>query len=307
LGLEEAEGAGIVMLRTERIEFAHPLLASSAYLEAPARERRDVHGRLASVSADVEERARHLALSSVAPDEDVAEALEEAALQAQAKGAPSAAADLNSMAAALTPPSATEREKTSRFRAMGNLFAAGDVVAARQIAERTMDRLDAGPERALVLYATASMAWNNVAKVKELLTQALSEAGDDRLRAEIQGDLAWAALWSCDPASAIAWAESAIDLAERGAGVESIGNPLTRNHHLGVPVIVRAVSRALLGHDAMNAPVDAAEVEGEGDLNYADSTTPRACLGWLQMWAGELDAARQLAQPGARSVRGAGS
>jgi len=288
-GLEKAEDAGIVTVRAGTIEFTHPLLASTVYVNASSRARRVVHARLARVAVGTEERARHLALSAEGPDEAAADALEEAALQAQARGAPSAAAELNQLAAALTPPRVAEQVVTRRFRLLGNLFAAGDVVAARALAERMVEELSPGPARARVLYSTATMSWNDVARVKDRLARALDEAGDDRLRAEIHADLAWAALWECDPASAIRWADSASELAEL-AGDWTVGNPLTGNPTLRISLAVRAVAGLLLAQDMTDVLVRTASLEG--DLDYADLGTVRTCLGWQQMWAGSLDAAR---------------
>ena len=70
--LEPAFAAQVVELSTDEIRFTHPLLASVLYQEASDEERRGAHGRLAAVVDDPVERARHLALASDGPDEDVA-------------------------------------------------------------------------------------------------------------------------------------------------------------------------------------------------------------------------------------------
>src|SRR5262249_914426 len=59
---------------------------------APPGRRAEVHRRLGEIALTVEERARHLALSAGGPDEQVAAALDQAALAAGAPGAPPAAA-----------------------------------------------------------------------------------------------------------------------------------------------------------------------------------------------------------------------
>ena len=53
---------------TRTIRFAHPLLASICYEQAPVWKRRAVHRALAEVVTDSEERARHLALAADGPD-----------------------------------------------------------------------------------------------------------------------------------------------------------------------------------------------------------------------------------------------
>ena len=84
------------------MRFAHPLLGSICYERAPLWKRRAVHGALAGSVADVEERARHMALAASGPDAVAASHLDAAAEQAAARGAPGAAAELSELAAELT-------------------------------------------------------------------------------------------------------------------------------------------------------------------------------------------------------------
>jgi DNA-binding CsgD family transcriptional regulator len=291
-GLEEAEEAGIAEVRGGTIEFSHPLLASTVYLSATSRARSEAHRRLAEIAADTEERARHLALATDQPDETVARALEEAALEAQDRGAPSAAAELNLLAARATPAADSEALGTRRHRAMGNLFAAGDVAAARGLAERMIADLGEGHERARTLYSLACMTVNDMTRSENLLTQALSEAsGDDSLSAEIQAEMAWTSLWMCDATSAIRWADSAIDIAERLEGRRNVGNPLTEGGTVRIALSARSMATCVLGQDTTDVLVEA--VSKEAQLDYSDTGTLRTCLGWQQMWAGALDAARE--------------
>jgi predicted ATPase len=102
--LEHAARAGVVEFDSERVRFAHPLLASVCYEDATPWRRRETHARLAAVVADEEEWARHLALAADGPDAAVAASLDEAAPYALGRGAPAAAAELSEIAAQLTPP-----------------------------------------------------------------------------------------------------------------------------------------------------------------------------------------------------------
>jgi len=81
--LARAEEAGIIERADGRIRFTHPLLASTVYVNATDADRRDLHVRLATVRTDPEERARHLALGTTAPDGQVATVLEDAARHAR--------------------------------------------------------------------------------------------------------------------------------------------------------------------------------------------------------------------------------
>jgi predicted ATPase len=101
--LDAAVDAGAVNLGDDGIiRFSHPLLASAAYASLAPSKRRLIHRRLAEFAADLEERARHVALSSPAPEAGAAKLLDEAAAHAQARGAPDAAAELADEAVRLT-------------------------------------------------------------------------------------------------------------------------------------------------------------------------------------------------------------
>ena len=100
--LEAAVREGVVESDESRIRFAHPLLASICYDQAPVWKRRAVHRALAGAVSDVEERARHLALAADGPDPEIASELDRAAEQAAARGAPATAGELSDLAAELT-------------------------------------------------------------------------------------------------------------------------------------------------------------------------------------------------------------
>jgi DNA-binding CsgD family transcriptional regulator len=280
-GLDEAEEAGVVELRGGKIGFTHPLLASTVYSGASSRMRRDAHARLAGIATDPEEQARHLALSADRPDERTAAALEQAALAAEARGAPTAAAELFQLAATLTPPETVERLRWRRHGVVGNLWAAGDIVGARNLQQRLLAELEPGPPRAHVLYRMASNSWDDVTRVTSLLTRALDEVGDDRLtHAHILTELAWAALWACDPQTSTAWADAAFDIAEA----------LNDSLPLRTALAVKAMAAAMLGHNADD--ILKRGVSLEGALWYNELSTSRTCLGRVQTWAGALDSAR---------------
>jgi hypothetical protein len=85
---------GIVVLGAASIEFTHPLVASSLAARIEPAAARALHGKIAAVVDDLEERARHLALAAEGPDPVASAALEEAAAQARGRGAPEVAAEL---------------------------------------------------------------------------------------------------------------------------------------------------------------------------------------------------------------------
>ena len=102
--LAAAETARLITITEGELEFRHPLLRSTAYHAAGAAERRAAHGALAAAApVGSPERAWHLAACAVAPDEEVAAALEAAALDARGRGAHATAARDFGRAAQLTP------------------------------------------------------------------------------------------------------------------------------------------------------------------------------------------------------------
>jgi DNA-binding CsgD family transcriptional regulator len=284
-GLAEAENAGIVVVHGTAIEFTHPLLASTVYETASARDRRSAHAALAKVVKDPEERARHLALRANGPSEEVARALEEAGDHAVARGAPLAASEVYRLAASLTPLEETEGLRLRRLRSAQTLFAAGDTRGARELNERMLAESMPGPARAQAMYSVSFMSWNDLPRVKGLLEQALEEIGQDRrIKALILGDLAWVEFAACKPTSAIPWADAAIELADE------LNDPFVLRNALAV----LAMAEAVLGHDS--ADLLARGISEEGALAYGEVTTPRTCLGRLQLWEGALDEARDTLQ-----------
>ena len=102
--LAPAEAARMITVDEAEVDFRHPLLRSTAYHAAGAAERRAAHAALAAAAPEGSpERAWHLAAGAVAPDEEIAAALEAAALDARGRGAHATAARDFGRAAQLTP------------------------------------------------------------------------------------------------------------------------------------------------------------------------------------------------------------
>ena len=137
--LSEASKAGLIAIRDNRVEFTHPLLRFViATSLAPARRRR-LHARLAAVVDNLEERARHLALSVDGPDELVASELEMAAKRATSRGAAVAAAELLEQASALTPADHLEESARRRIAAGEAYYYAGDGARAANVLRQLLD------------------------------------------------------------------------------------------------------------------------------------------------------------------------
>ena len=117
--LSKAEATGVIAVEGERVRFTHPLYASAIYSMASAEERSRAHRRLASLAADAEQRARHLALCTEEPDSEVARTVAAAAREVRRRGAPGDAAELAELAIQLTPPNEVD-ERDRRRLELGN-------------------------------------------------------------------------------------------------------------------------------------------------------------------------------------------
>lgn len=134
--LEPAEAVDLVRIEEGEIRFRHPLLRSAVYQAAGPPERRAAHralGSILDVAKHADRRAWHLARAVAAPDEDVAQALEEAALEARRRSGHAAAGSAFERAAALTPG---EQDRARRL-----LEAARDLHVAGRV-DRASDLLD---------------------------------------------------------------------------------------------------------------------------------------------------------------------
>jgi DNA-binding CsgD family transcriptional regulator len=135
-GLDAAEAADLIRIEEGEIRFRHPLLRSAVYQAAWAPERRAAHRAFGSVldaAKNADRRAWHLARAVTGPDEQVAQALEYAALEARRRSGHAAAGSAFERAAMLTPD--------AQDRARRLLEAARDLHVAGRI-DRAADLLD---------------------------------------------------------------------------------------------------------------------------------------------------------------------
>lgn len=217
VALERATQAGLIEAPPGDVRFSHPLLGSAVYSEASAEQRRKTHERLAALTSDREERARHLALAASGPDADVAGALEEAAHAALERGAPVTAADLFHMASGLTPPERSD-DARRRLREAGQAhWAAGDAPTARALLDEVVRTAPSGREQAEALYQLGMVeadesGWPVAA---ETFQKGLRHAADHPplLRSLEQG-LGYASLFMGDLLRSEAHGQRALEIAE---------------------------------------------------------------------------------------------
>jgi DNA-binding CsgD family transcriptional regulator len=196
IGLAETLAGRILELDGERLRFTHPLLGSAVAARQTPSSRRSLHARLAKIAPTSEGRARHLALATAKPDQQVASVLEEAARTAHVRGAPAAGADLAEEALRLTPASRPDAARQRLFVAADMHNRAGDADRATALLERALAAAAPGSERATVLARLAGVQ-ASLEPAAALYRDALSEAeSDDVLQATIHLDLTVRACWS---------------------------------------------------------------------------------------------------------------
>jgi DNA-binding CsgD family transcriptional regulator len=284
--LRAAANAEVIDIEGGRVVFTHPLLAAALYWGIRADERRVLHRRLAAVQIDAEERARHLALGADGPDAIVADALENAALRAKAQGAPDSAAELADLARRLTPPERLDDSTRRGLGAADALLAIGEVTRAREMLEADLERDLAGPARAEILLRLSYFVPGGFHAAERLLTEALADASDRTpLRVQILKELSIVRFIRGDLPGATDDAERAVREAEA----------LKAPGLLASVLIVLADRLFFMGRGMRRDLVERAlrlEDEEGGEVHQDAYRSPTARAGRLQMYAGDVEAAR---------------
>jgi DNA-binding CsgD family transcriptional regulator len=214
--LQAAAAEGVVEIEGARVRFTHPLLASAIYSGVAPSRRRQAHRKLSLITPNVEERARHRALSAEGPDEEAAVILAKAAQAAAARGAPGAAAELAELAVARTPVELAPSRRRRRLDAAGYLFRAGDTARARHGLEALAQDMPSGGERAETLLVLARLLLHDAGDLVAVpvLEEALAEASADRvLQARMHVSLARTC--GADLRYCVRHAEAALALAQQ--------------------------------------------------------------------------------------------
>jgi DNA-binding CsgD family transcriptional regulator len=284
--LGPAEEAGIVTVDAAgRVEFTHPLLASAAYRSVSVARRRELHRRAAELVSEPEERARQLALASAGADAAVAAQLDEGAANAAARGASDAAAELAELAFELTPAGDRDARGRRVLAAARLQFDAGDLARADELAQAVLADSPAVALRARALRLASSIAArrSNFGEAAQLAAAALGLAGDDRaLRAAIGLQLVYCAVSAGDFAGAEPHARAALEDAE------AVGD----DGMLAEALAVLTMADFLAGRGLHRARLDRALTLERPASATSFIMRPRVIQGLLQLWTGELEAAR---------------
>lgn len=177
--LDDAVGAGVVIVDGGRIRASHPLLAAVAKERSRPRDRRELHLELAGSAAGQESRALHLALAAQLPNEELAGTIAAAAAAATARGAAEQAVVLAEHAFRLTPAESSAHAERLLALAESLLETADDERAAELLSSQ-LDALPTGSARARAYIMLAeSSATLTEHENERLVERALEESEDD--------------------------------------------------------------------------------------------------------------------------------
>jgi DNA-binding CsgD family transcriptional regulator len=283
--LAPAHRAGIVLIEDDRVRFSHPLIASVVYDMADASERRALHHQLARSMTDLEERARHLALGSDAPDEQVAAELDAAAIHAAARGAPQAGADLVELALRLTPTDDIERRSRRLQVAARFSFEAGDLGHAEEMLDLALGAETSGQSRAQVLQLLGRLyaRRRSFADARKTALEALAAARLDSLHPSVELDLAYYCVCAGDFANARIYAQAAVSESEGLQPSDLLA------HALGVLTMSEFLSGRGLDETRM---ARALALESAVSVRVWQMR-PTFVWGLVALWMGQLDQAER--------------
>ena len=279
--LEQAEAKGIIEMKGDRLQFAHPLLARGVYDNAAPAQRRMMHRRLGQIVDQPELRARHLALGATRGDLTILRALDGAAASASTRGAPDAAAELLELAMQLggdTPQ--------RRIEAAAHHFDAGDPGRARSLLEETTSQMQAGPARAAALHLLALVrlygdSWGEAA---ELLKQGLGEAAENvPLRVQMLVTLAFALVNTGDMPGALTTADDAV------TDARELGHPPLVSQALGMRAVLRVMRGDGYDEASMRQAIKDADPRAKVPLAFRAIVQNAMLLGWM----GQLERAHE--------------
>jgi DNA-binding CsgD family transcriptional regulator len=278
--LAPAERAGMVRWHGDRLEFDHPMWREVIYESADPVSVRAVHRRLGLATVDVEERARHAALSGVGLTPSTVAALERAAASARSRGAPSAAAALLALAL-----DGGVDGLDLRLAAAADHFAAGEYAQARALATALVRDAPPGAVRAAARGVLADLAYveEDFATAVDLLERACEETGlDPAVRCGLEIHLAFACVNVGDPRRGRAWAERA-EASARATGSRAVVAEASG---------AVALLAFLTGDGVDEERLRGAVADEDADRPSPGFRWPTLNDGVLHLWCHDLDRAR---------------
>jgi DNA-binding CsgD family transcriptional regulator len=278
--LEVPETNGIVHIEGNRVRFAHPLLARGVYSVVGPARRRQMHRALADKVEQPEARARHLALAASSADPATLLALDTAADDARARGAPAAAAELLDLAINLGGDTAARRIQCAEHH-----FRAGESQRADELLKPTVEQLPPGPLRASGLQLLAAMRIydDGLLDAIELLDRALSNAEDDHaLIVRILLLSSFAYLYSGKLDDAVRQSDAALKRARE------LSMPELTSQVLAMSVLARCTRGDGVDEQSLQRALELEDMDADVPMQF------RACAvrAITHAWTGELEAAR---------------
>lgn len=228
--LGPAEEADLVHIDGNgRVVFRHPLYASAVYGSASLARRRKVHAYLAGVVDGAEERARHLSLATVEPDERVASAIEEGAVAARTRGAWESSAELLQHAARLTPADLAETGRMRTMTAAEHHARSGGRTSGRALLEELLSGELPSELRAHALWLLGEISYHdeNFSESERLFHQALEHTDEPRLASTIRVGLSYVHASQMNFPQGSVDAHRGLELAERIADRSLTAQALT--------------------------------------------------------------------------------
>ena len=283
--LDRAVAAGVVEISSDRVRFAHPLLADGMATMIGPRRRSRLHADLARLVEDPEQRARHLALADSKPGAEIAGEIEAGARAAAARGASAAAAELLEIAAARTPAGEESDRWRRTIEAARAYKPAGLPGQGRKLLEAGLAELPTGVQRADALVALAELSNDDFEAADRALEQALADAdGDDERLSVIHRERAYACGSHVGHEVAVGHAQSAVAAATRA------GEP-----RVLIPALTYLAALEVWGGHGEHGSLERAlELQERERLPLAYTYSPNVVLGLRLMAADRLDEARDL-------------
>ena len=276
--MDEAVSAGAIVVGNDGVvRFTHPLLGAAVYFGMSPGRRRALHLHVAGLVDDLEQQARHLALATTSPDEEIADVVDRAAEAAAARGAPDAAALLAAEAVRLTPLDDEAARVRRTFMGAGYLMEAGDVPDARARIEPLLEPSLPPAVRSQALVFRAETEHQDRPMLRAYLQEAIDIAPDPRVR--------WQALMRY--AQQGGWISRDLSTA-----VESAREALRIAGELGDPPMIAAATAALAYYEACRGRHEiefgVAELARSEHLPRAApwQITPAVSVGARLLWAG---------------------
>jgi DNA-binding CsgD family transcriptional regulator len=218
--LADAERAGLVEVRTDRVDFVHPLVRASLYAVASPGERRSLHAAVADAvpPTDPDRRAWHRCEATLGLDDVIAAEMEAVARRADGRAAHAVSTSAYERSAQLTVD-VGERARRLQLAAEA-AWRGGDGDVAVRLAEQVLavDRAPAVRARALGLHGDIALHRGATLEARRLFVAAAEEVeADDPSRAVmLLAEAINACYFSGDAGAALATAGRADALLRRG-------------------------------------------------------------------------------------------